>query len=154
MKVIKQKIPFLSFLGTIVIPWLDNCLHFFILFDFASVYIFYWILFYSQALLLLPLLLTTGCSAQSGDLLKELLNDGSLSVVGISFLSSNQCKSIINVFIDFPQPLIVPLPRNLCGSGGQPSTCTCADGTTFTPGFVLSVFIKGHLWDGNQRWNY
>jgi len=54
-----------------------------------------------KVLLLLPLLLTTGCSAQSGDLLKELLSDGSL---------------------------------NLCGSGGQPSTCTCADGTTFTPG--------------------
>merc|ERR1712130_896645 len=50
---------------------------------------------------LLPLLLAASCSAQSGDVLKELIKDGSL---------------------------------NLCGSGIQPTTCTCADGTNFTPG--------------------
>merc|ERR1712172_264406 len=50
---------------------------------------------------LLSLLLAGSCTAQSGDFLKELINDGSL---------------------------------DLCGSGGQPTTCTCADGSNFTPG--------------------
>merc|ERR1712032_1327126 len=55
---------------------------------------------------LLSLLLAASCTAQSGDLLKELINDGSL---------------------------------NLCGSEVQPTTCTCADGTNFTPGNATTV---------------
>ena len=91
MKVIKQKIP--SFIFPLnnsyhLAPSLDNCLFCLIIFYSAPVYISYSNLFCSQVLLLLPLLLTTGCSAQSGDLLKELLNDGSLSVVGLYYVSS------------------------------------------------------------------
>merc|ERR1711894_16641 len=88
---------------------------------------------------LLPLLLAASCSAQSGDFLKELINDGSLNLCGSGGNLPTTCACADGT--NFTpgntttgaegDPILRPAGgrRGPCGDCRLPTSCTCPDGS-------------------------